>query len=59
MQLLTVDGGGLVSKNTPKTPTMGVLYPGERMDMLLLAEDEDGTEEHVLNTDMTIVLDPE
>lgn len=59
MQLLTVDGGGLVSSDTPKCPTMGVVYPGERMDMLLLPDDTSADEEHILNTDIKIVLDPE
>ncbi|KAF1734621.1 Laccase-1 [Beauveria bassiana] len=59
MQLLTVDGGGYVSKDTPQTPTMGVLYPGERMDMLLLPSDTPADDEHLLDTEVKIVLDAE
>lgn len=34
MQLITVDGGNPVG-NTPLAAAMGVLYPGERMDLIL------------------------
>jgi FtsP/CotA-like multicopper oxidase with cupredoxin domain len=37
-QLISVDGGGFTSDSTPQTSTIGVLYPGERMDVLLLPE---------------------
>ncbi|KAJ3494552.1 hypothetical protein NLG97_g4007 [Lecanicillium saksenae] len=60
MQLLTVDGGGYISNDTPKTPTMGVLYPGERMDVLLLPDETPANDaEHILNTQLKIVLDVE
>lgn len=59
MQLLTVDGGGYVSVDTPQTPTMGVLYPGERMDILLLPSDAPADDEHSLDTELKIVLDAE
>ncbi|KAJ6781645.1 hypothetical protein PWT90_01395 [Aphanocladium album] len=59
MQLLTVDGDGYTSKNTPQAPTMGVLYPGERMDVLLLPDETPADEEYVLNTEIKIVLDAE
>ncbi|XWW96247.1 hypothetical protein V2A60_004220 [Cordyceps javanica] len=59
VQLLTVDGGGYVSRDTPQTPTIGVLYPGERMDMLLLPGDTPADDEHVLDTQLKIVLDAE
>lgn len=59
MQLLTVDGGGHVSGDTPQTPTLGVLYPGERMDLLLLPSDTPADDEHFLNTQLKIVLDAE
>ncbi|KAG6180361.1 hypothetical protein E4U10_007545 [Claviceps purpurea] len=53
MKLVTVDGGGFVSKRTPWTSTIGVLYPGERMDVVLLPSGEQTT--RVLK----IALDPE
>lgn len=53
MKLVTLDGGGLVSKRTPWTSTIGVLYPGERMDVVLLPSGEQTT--RVLK----IALDPE
>ncbi|EGX88278.1 ferro-O2-oxidoreductase [Cordyceps militaris CM01] len=59
VQLLTVDGGGYVADDTPQTPTIGVLYPGERMDVLLLPGDTPADDEHVLDTQMKIVLDAE
>lgn len=59
MQLLTVDGGGYTAHDTPQTPTMGVLYPGERMDMLLLPGETPADEEHILDTQIKIVLDAE
>lgn len=59
VQLLTVDGGGLVSSSTPKTPTIGVVYPGERIDMLLLPDDTIQDERHILDTEIKIILDPE
>lgn len=59
LQLLTVDGGGLVSSSTPKTPTIGVVYPGERIDVLLLPDDTIQDERHMLDTEIKIILDPE
>ncbi|KAG6077275.1 hypothetical protein E4U15_004773 [Claviceps sp. LM218 group G6] len=53
MKLVTLDGGGLVSKRTPWTSTIGVLYPGERMDVVLLPSGEQTTKV------LKIALDPE
>ncbi|KAG5959414.1 hypothetical protein E4U57_000704 [Claviceps arundinis] len=53
MKLVTLDGGGLVSKRTPWTSTIGVLYPGERMDVVLLPSGEQTTKA------LKIALDPE
>ncbi|OAA53357.1 ferro-O2-oxidoreductase [Cordyceps fumosorosea ARSEF 2679] len=59
VQLLTVDGGGYASGDTPRTPTIGVLYPGERMDVLLLPSDVPADEGHLLDTEIKMVLDAE
>ncbi|KAG6041121.1 hypothetical protein E4U41_005923 [Claviceps citrina] len=53
MQLITVDGGGPVSNATPRTSALGVLYPGERMDVVLLP---DGEQKKMA---FKIALDPE
>ncbi|KAG6006943.1 hypothetical protein E4U21_006562 [Claviceps maximensis] len=53
MQLVTVDGGGPVSKPAPETSTIGVLYPGERIDVVLLPKDEHQ------NSFLKMGLDPE
>ncbi|UNI19384.1 hypothetical protein JDV02_005569 [Purpureocillium takamizusanense] len=55
-QLITVDGGGRVSDETPQTPTIGVVYPGQRADLLLVPDDRS-----TRDTDATIsvILDQE
>lgn len=35
MRVITVDGGYAVSNSTPNTRAVGVLYPGERVDLVL------------------------
>ncbi|XP_044717680.1 multicopper oxidase domain-containing protein [Hirsutella rhossiliensis] len=35
MRLIAVDGGGPVSASTPAAAAIGVLYPGERMDLVV------------------------
>lgn len=59
LQLIAVDGGNLVSKTTPQTSTIGVLYPGERIDMLLLRNKTMKHEGQVDDMKMGIILDPE
>ncbi|KAG5999529.1 hypothetical protein E4U43_002016 [Claviceps pusilla] len=55
MQLVTVDGGGPVLKPAPWTSTLGVLYPGERMDVVIFPTDEQQQQSPVLK----MALDPE
>lgn len=35
MQLIAVDGGHAVHDQTPTAAAIGVLYPGERMDIIV------------------------
>jgi len=58
MQLITVDGGAKVAENTPTTNAMGILYPGERIDVILdrTASMEDGSDN---SNEMSIELDRE
>lgn len=64
MQLITVDGGSPVG-NTPLAAAMGVLYPGERMDLILdrSLQDTLSDEAHGMypdkETKLTIALDRE
>lgn len=47
MKLITVDGGNMVSPDTPAATAIGVLYPGERMDLVVdrgIASDDDQPE---------------
>ncbi|OAA53343.1 ferro-O2-oxidoreductase [Cordyceps fumosorosea ARSEF 2679] len=58
MQILAVDGQGLVDRSTPAAGGVGILYPGERVDVVLdktlaLKSDRD---ESSINT-LTIELD--
>ena len=59
LQLITVDGGGTVSNSTPQAPTLGVVYPGERIDVLLLPAASAEEKRHEGDMTMKIVLDPE
>ncbi|QUC19070.1 uncharacterized protein UV8b_03311 [Ustilaginoidea virens] len=59
LQLLAVDGGGAVSNATPQTSTLGVLYPGERMDVLLLPQKTITDRSAPSTVDLKIILDPE
>jgi hypothetical protein len=58
MRLITVDGGGEVAEKTPTAHAIGILYPGERIDVILdrTASMDDGSEE---TNEMTIELDRE
>lgn len=58
MQLITVDGGGSVAENTLPAQAIGILYPGERMDVVL---DRTGSFRagHEKSNGMTIELDRE
>ncbi|KAK2601768.1 hypothetical protein QQS21_004652 [Conoideocrella luteorostrata] len=58
LQLITVDGGGFVSNATPQTSTVGVVYPGERVDMLLLPDMTAKNENRPADMTMGIILDP-
>jgi hypothetical protein len=64
MQLITVDGGSPVG-NTPLATAMGVLYPGERMDLVLdrslhdTASDQTHSRYSDKETKLTIALDRE
>lgn len=35
MTLVAVDGGNPVASSTPSTTSIGLLYPGERMDIIV------------------------
>lgn len=59
LQLITVDGGGPVSNATPQTSTIGVLYPGERIDMLLLPNGTMKENSQRNSMKMGVILDPE
>ncbi len=58
MQLITVDGGGRVADDTPVAQAIGILHPGERMDVVLdrTFSIRDGNE---VTNDMIIELDRE
>ncbi|KAK8931870.1 Laccase-2 [Metarhizium anisopliae] len=58
-QLITVDGGTAVSRSTPQSSTLGVLYPGERMDVLLLSDEASLNRNKPRNSTMKIILDLE
>lgn len=55
-QLITVDGGGVVSNTTPQTRAIGVIYPGQRVDVLLVPEDRTTK---ITDATIAIILDPE
>ncbi|KAF2103099.1 putative laccase-2 [Rhizodiscina lignyota] len=52
IRVIQVDGGGLVSE-APSSKAVGVLYPGERMDLII----ERAPEENVQDPMLTIQLD--
>ncbi|KID92385.1 Multicopper oxidase family protein [Metarhizium guizhouense ARSEF 977] len=58
-QLITVDGGTAVSRSTPQSSTLGVLYPGERMDVLLLSDEASLNRNKPHNSSIKIILDLE
>lgn len=62
MKVITVDGGSPVLKDSPLAPTIGVLYPGERIDVVadrsLTPINDDATIPAKL-PEMTIALDQE
>ncbi|KAG5983224.1 hypothetical protein E4U55_000514 [Claviceps digitariae] len=59
MRLVTVDGGGPVSEPVPETSTIGVLYPGERIDVILVPRDEQQQRQQQQSSAFKIALDPE
>jgi hypothetical protein len=64
MTLVAVDGGNSVATGTPSTTSIGLLYPGERMDMIVQrstegTEDLATTEESRAESTLTIALDLE
>ncbi|KAK9443379.1 Multicopper oxidase family protein [Metarhizium brunneum] len=60
MELITVDGGYPVDKQTPGTKAIGLLYPGERMDMILDRTWEySHSSGHAISTNLTVELDRE
>ncbi|KJK81349.1 hypothetical protein H634G_03368 [Metarhizium anisopliae BRIP 53293] len=60
MELITVDGGYPVDKQTPGTKALGLLYPGERMDMILDRTWEySHSSGHAISTNLTVELDRE
>ena len=60
MQLITVDGGCPVDEATPPARTVGLLYPGERMDFVLERQsDNPETTDNGIRPQLTIELDRE
>lgn len=59
LQLITVDGGSTVSNSTPQTSAIGILYPGQRMDLLLLPEGASKTRRQSTNAIIRVILDLE
>lgn len=53
MKVVSVDGGGLVD-GTPDVNTVGVLYPGERIDVILEKTNDASTQ-----PTLTVTLDRE
>jgi hypothetical protein len=53
MTVFQVDGGNEVN-STPRSSSVGILYPGERIDMIVEWPQNDGTE-----LILTIILDTE
>jgi hypothetical protein len=59
MELITVDGGYRVSNETERSSAIGILYPGERIDVVLDRTSQHVTSEQKSSTNLTIELDAE
>lgn len=51
MRVITVDGGHGVASDTAAAQSVGVLYPGERMDVVVDGEAGAGSSELVVTLD--------
>ncbi|KND87131.1 L-ascorbate oxidase [Tolypocladium ophioglossoides CBS 100239] len=65
MKVIAVDGGGAVAHGTPAVGSIGLLYPGERMDLIVdrhvptTSESHESREEPERQGELTITLDRE
>ncbi|KHN99837.1 Multicopper oxidase family protein [Metarhizium album ARSEF 1941] len=60
MELITVDGGYPVDNETSSTRAIGLLYPGERIDVVLHRTPEySPSSTHAISTNLTLALDRE
>jgi hypothetical protein len=65
MTVIAVDGGNPVASNTPSATSIGVLYPGERMDIIVertiapRATGSDMKQKSKIESSLVIILDLE